>query len=213
MTRCLFYPCCGSTDFAKAVAGFADVVDEVHGADPGNVPRELRKAWRLEPLGVTPHPFTLELEPNGPEGIRNLQAQPRVASEPRRHDYLITGLRSDRTLRLVWHEYDAIEALRWVPDIGVFFFRRDRPGDGEGSSGIRWLGNILLRRVLAKMPPGALLVTDGAGMNERACQAPLWTAPRKPNPIGLRFAAFGRSFECLRIFCSERVPTLVWRVD
>ena len=84
---------------------------------------------------------------------------------------------------------------------------------GEGSSGIRWLDDILLQRVLAKLVHGGLVVTDGAGMTGAAKQAALWTAGDMIDPVGTSFDAFGRHFVCGSVFCPMERPTLVWHVS
>jgi hypothetical protein len=199
----------------RAMAGFADFVDVVHGADPSRgIDAGLYGSWHLEPLRQTPHRFVPELSPRGAMGIRSIVDDSSIASSGTRHEYVATRKRSQAApVSFIWHQYDAVEALRQIEGIAVFFFRRDRPEDGEGSSGIRWLDSILLERVLAKLESGGLLVTDGAGMTGDAPQAALWTAGALSDPIGSEFTAFGRRFRCESVFCSERRPTLVWRIE
>ena len=210
----LFYPCCGPPDLARAMAGFAHLVDAVHGADPiPGVDRGLRSSWHLEPRRQTPHRFVPELSPNGASGVRSISRYTSITDSGTRHEYLARRIGRDAaSVPFTWHQYDAVEALNHIGGITVFFFRRDRPEDGEGSSGIRWLDSILLQRVLAKLESGGLLVTDGAGMTGDAPQAALWTAGALRDPIGVELTAFGRRFQCESVFCSERRPTLVWRV-
>jgi len=214
LTRALFYPCCGSVDLARAMAGFAHLVDAVHGADPSRgVATGLSGSWHLELLRQAPHRFVPELSPLGAIGVRSIAAYNTIASSGTRHEYLARRIGRDAApVPFTWHQYDAVEALNHIGGITVFFFRRDRPEDGEGSSGIRWLDSILLQRVLAKLESGGLLVTDGAGMTGDAPQAALWTAGALRDPIGVEFTAFCRRFQCESVFCSERRPTLVWRV-
>ena len=58
-------------------------------------------------------------------------------------------------------EGSALEILDELPPISVFFYRRD--GDGEGGSGLFFLGEELFQRVLSRCTPqGALIVTDGS---------------------------------------------------
>lgn len=214
MTRALFYPCCGSVDLGRAMVGFGHLVDAVHGADPlPGVDTGLHGSWRLEPLRQTPHRFVPELSPRGAIGVRSVVDDSRIASSGTRHEYLATRKRSQAApVSFIWHQYDAVEALQQIEGIAVFFFRRDRPEDGEGSSGIRWLDSTLLPRVLAKLESGGLFVTDGAGMRGDAPQAALWTAGALSDPVGTQFESFGRRFRCESVFCRERRPTLVWRV-
>ena len=215
MTRALFYPCCGSFDIIKAMNGFAHLANCVHGADPfADVVSDLRRSWNLDETSSINHAFTPELEPNGRRGVR-------MVSDPRnqpsgvgmRHEYIARRIGGDgAVIPFIWHHYDAVEALNHIERISVFFFRRDGPSEGEGSSGVRWLDDVLLRRVLAKLEPGGLIVTDGAAMHGDDSQAPLWTAPRNPDPVGMTFEFADRHFTCESVFCTARVPTLVWRV-
>jgi len=214
MNHTLFYPCCGPTDLARAMAGFAHLVDAVHGADPmPGVDRGLRSSCHLEPRRQTPHRFVPELSPRGVTGVRSIASYTIIADSGMRHEYLARRIGRDAApVPFTWHQYDAIEALNHIGGITVFFFRRDRPEDGEGSSGIRWLDDVLLARVLDKLEPNGLIVTDGAGMSGDAAQASLWKAPAMDDPVGGEFVAFGRSFTCEAVFCRLRRPTLVWRV-
>jgi hypothetical protein len=48
-----------------------------------------------------------------------------------------------------------------LPPILVFFYRQD--GDGEGGSGLYFLGEELFKQVIARCrPEGAIIVTDGS---------------------------------------------------
>ena len=215
MTRALFYPCCGTVDLANAMAGFAHLVDVVQGADPmPGVDRGLRRGWHLEPRRQTPHRFVPELSPKGASGVRSISRYTSIADSGTRHEYLATRkLNQAAPVPFTWHQYDAVEALQQIEGIAVFFFRRDRPTDGEGSSGIRWLDDTLLRRVLAKLQPDGCFVTDGAGMSGDGSQKLLWEAPFQEQPLGLSFSAFGRCFTCVGVFCHTHPKTLVWRVQ
>ena len=216
MTRSLFYPCCGTTDLLTAMEGFAHLADSVHGADPDHrVAAGLRRHWRLELQRESPHRFTPELSPRPPAlGVRKIEIQTSIADHGTRHEYLAKRIGSDDApLPFIWHQYDAVEALNHVEGIAVFFFRRDRPEDGEGSSGIRWLDAPLLGRVLRKLEPNGLFVTDGARMTGDAPQDLLWKAAALPAPVGVEFEAYGRSFRCDSVFCTRIRPTLVWRVS
>ena len=212
----LFYPCCGTTDLLTAIEGFAHLADSVHGADPDHrVAAGLRRHWRLELQRESPYRFTPELSPPPPAlGVRKIEIQTSIADHGTRHEYLAKRIGSDDApLPFTWHQYDAVEALNHIEGIAVFFFRRDRPEEGEGSSGIRWLDDVLLARVLDKLEPNGLIVTDGAGMDGDSTQAALWSAPRLVDPVGNEFVAFERSFKCESVFCTLRRPTLVWRVS
>ncbi len=216
MTRALFYPCCGSIDIIKAMNGFAHLADCVHGADLfAGVASGLRRSWNLDETSSINHAFTPELKPNGCGGVR-------MVSDPlnqpsgvgMRHEYIARRIGGDgAAIPFIWHHYDAVEALNYIERISVFFFRRDGPADGEGSSGVRWLDDVLLRRVLAKLEPGGLIVTDGAAMRGDAPQDALWKAPRDAAAVQSTFEFADRQFTYERVFCADRVPTLVWRVQ
>jgi hypothetical protein len=215
MTRTLFYPCCGA-DIGPALRGFAHRVDAVHASDlvaPAESIRCLRPQWELSPVRTIKHEFKVELEPNGFSGIRNLSERPKAIPSGTRHEFIATERSSRRELPFTWHEYDAVEALRHIDNISVFFFRRDGPHDGEGSSGVLWLGDLLLRRVVAKLEPGGLIVTDGAHMGGVAEQSALWQAPNSGLRDGTEFHVCGRRFIFDSEFCSSRSPTLVWRCE
>ena len=214
MTRTLFYPCCGSADLARAVDGFGHLVDSVHGADPyARLRRQFEHAWEIQHRSSRPYHYEIELEPNGPEGIRNWRARMHPMPPSVRLEYLLRSKSDGRTLEFVWHRYDAIEALRQVPPLTVFFARWDSPTDGEGGSGILWFGDRLLPRVLAKLVPGGLLVTDGYGTPEDGPQSFLRRDAIEAVPSEGRYSAFGRVFECVGVFDDARAKTLVWRVD
>jgi hypothetical protein len=211
----LYYPCCGSTDIVHVLDGFAHEIEVFHGSEL-TCPRLafMRQDWSIVRLSRTQVEFEPELKPDGPDGIRWMDGTSVPTGSGSKVEYAIR--RSDGSVglrRLIWHGYDAVEALRRIDRISVFFARRDGGRQGEGSSGIRWFGDILLARILAKLEQGGRIVTDGAGMHGERPQARLWTAPRSASKIGERFRAFDREFTLERIFCAERTPTLVWRVD
>jgi hypothetical protein len=195
--------------------GFAHLADSVHGADPDHrVAAGLRRRWRLELQRESPHRFTPELSPPHASGVRKIDPRATIADRGTRHEYLAKRIGSDGApLPFIWHQYDAVEALNHVESIAVFFFRRDGPQDGEGSSGIRWLDEPLLGRVLLKLAPNGLFVTDGARMTGDAPQELLWKAPALSAPVGVEFKAHERSLRCESVFCTRIRPTLVWRVS
>jgi hypothetical protein len=157
--------------------------------------------------------YRFEVESSG-DTIHSARNSPRFT--PRAVGELIEGLCElpDRTIPLVRiHSYDAVEALRQIEQFSIFFFRRDCPLEGEGSSGIPSLGDTLFKRVLAKLSPDGLVVTDGAGMSGPAAQTALWTAPREPDPVGRCFESFGRRFRCVRVLSRDTISTLVWQSE
>lgn len=211
MNRILFYPCCGA-DIANAINAFHPQVDCVHGADiRSDSLGHLRACLGFVESTRTKHAFEVECTTPSIHAARNA---PHVTTPP--FGELIEGcitVRRGRTLELTFHRYDAVEALNQLNRIDVFFFRRDCPREGEGSSGLPFLGDTLFSRVVHRLSKNGLIVTDGAHMSGGGTQAALWTAPHEQAPVGQYFTAFGRSFVCERALISDRTPTLVWRAD
>ncbi len=125
---------------------------------------------------------------------------------------------SGREFRLHRIQHRAEEFLDELPEIGVFFFRGDYPVDGEGSSGILWLGSTLFSRVLRLLIPGGLVITDGSN-----------PGPGGPRPLSdfyrdrkigeaaastaRTFQFEGRSVRCVGYAGEKNGPTLVWQVE
>lgn len=211
MNRALFHPCCGP-DILQSVQYFAGSVERIDACDIW--PRLLgcmESQVGFHRSSAIEHRFEVELSRGDIHSARNSpDFTPRGAGE------LIEGSCTlpERTIPLVRiHCYDAVEALRQVESFSIFFFRRDCPTEGEGSSGIPFLGDTLFKRVLAKLSPDGLVVTDGSGMRGRAAQSALWTAPREPDPVGRCFESFGRRFRCVRVLSRDTIPTLVWQSE
>jgi hypothetical protein len=140
--------------------------------------------------------------------VRNLSDRKTPNEGYLREGYLRLDGRLEFPLR--YHQYDAVEALRLIPSIDVFFFSGDHPHDAEGSSGIPFLGTALFRRVVDRLVPGGLVVTDGAGMHGPAEQAFLWSYWQTlPDPTE-RFTAFGRKFRFLDMIGVTHDRVLVW---
>jgi hypothetical protein len=73
--------------------------------------------------------------------------------------------RTDDPISIKFIQRSALEILKDLPPISVFFSRRD--GDGEGGSGLYFLGEELFPQVIAKCrPEGAIVVTDGSNSSE-----------------------------------------------
>lgn len=211
MSRALFHPCCGP-DILQSMQYFAGSVDRIDACDIWRrLPEYMESQVGFCRSSAIEHRF--EVEPS-----RGTIHSARNSSEftQRAVGALIEGSCTlpDTTIPLVRiHWYDAVEALRQVDSFSIFFFRRDGPTEGEGSSGIPFLGDTLFKRVLAKLSPDGLVVTDGAGMVGPAAQSALWTAPREPDPVDRCFDSFGRRFRCVRVLSRARTPTLVWQSE
>jgi hypothetical protein len=193
--------------------GFAECTDSEHGAEPVHgVADGSRRRWGLQLQRQTGRRFKPELSPPPIPEVRKIDPRASIAGPGTRHDSLARRIGSaDALLPFEGRQQDAVEALDHVEGIAVFFFRRDGPQDGEGSSGIRWLDAPLLGRVLLKLEPNGLFVTDGARMTGDAPQDPLWKVPALPAPVGVEFEAYGRSFRCESVFCRRIRPAFVWR--
>jgi hypothetical protein len=115
-------------------------------------------------------------------------------------------------------QHRAEDHLDDLPELGAFFFRGDNPVVGEGSSGVLWLGGDLFSRVLTKLLPGGLVVTDGSnpGPNGPSRLSDFYHN-RKVGRAALSFAVpfdyEGRRFTCVAYAGEKNGPTLVWRVQ
>lgn len=213
MTRVLFHPCCGR-DVVRVAKLLSDEFDHIEASDVSPYSAQvLREELGFVATRERTHQFALELA-SGRTDVHSVRNPGTL--EPVGSGLILDGMCSVRpgvpksvTLRA----FDSLEALRMVDRIAVFVFRRDGPTEGEGSSGIPFLGNTLFQRVVAKLEAGGLVVTDGAGMNCDADQSELWRAPRMDQSVGRQFTAFGREFRCERVLATGSPQTLVWRAD
>ncbi len=117
----------------------------------------MRRSGQIGPDGPCTGPC-FAASSDGPVDIR----KPR---RPHLHDVADRSLRtgaaadtfvhraSGHEFRLHRWERRGEEAIREMPKLGVFFYRGDHPVEGEGSSGILWLGGDLFSRVLALLVP------------------------------------------------------------
>jgi hypothetical protein len=136
--------------------------------------------------------------------------------QPRNPDVYV-HLRSGHNFRVHRRQQRGEEALHDLPKLGVFFFRGDSPVDGEGSSGVLWLGGDLFSRVLRLLISGGIVVTDGSNCTP---DGPKHLSDFHGNRnIGqaakAAAAAFeygGRHFTCVSYAGERYGPTLVWRV-
>jgi hypothetical protein len=112
----------------------------------------------------------------------------------------------------------AKEFLNRLPELGVFFFRGDYPVEGEGSSGVLWLGGRLFSQILTHLIPGGLVVTDGSNPG---CGGPAQLSRFYDNDDIRKdavarsepFEHGGRRFTCIAYVGQKNGPTLIWRVD
>jgi len=124
---------------------------------------------------------------------------------------------SNREFRIHRWERRGEEAIAELPRLGVFFFRGDNPVDGEGSSGVLWLGGELFSKILTLLVPGGLVVTDGSNPGPRG---PVHLSDFYHNReirdgairAAVPFDYDGRNFTCVGYVGERYGPTLVWRV-
>ena len=209
MTRTLFHPCCGP-DILQSAQHFASAVDCIEACDlwPG-LPAYMEARLGFQRSSEAEHRFQIEPSDGTIHSARN---SPQFT--PLGRGKVIEGscrIAGSTIPRVRIHLHDAVEALNQVDQISVFFFRRDGPSEGEGSSGIPFLGSTLFNRVLAKLSPDGLVVTDGASMSGPASHDALWTAPQEADPVGRTFESFGRRLRCIRVLSTDRTPTLIWQ--
>lgn len=189
--KILFYPCCGR-DLELPVDLFASVVSDFYFVDVKIVPERM------------------DLKVPSINRIINTSTSCQTSHSYREKDsgneFVASFLRRQGE--------DVIDEL---PEIGVFFFRGDRPGKGEGSSGVMWLANPLLEKVLKLLVPGGLFVTDGSnqkepGISEMARFHNQKNVKEESVSIALPFEYQNRWFECVGYVGQRYGPTLMWRV-
>jgi hypothetical protein len=185
----LFYPCCGQ-DLELSIRLFASAVSDFYFVD-------IRRPRRPELHDIAQFKSTVRRSSAGADTFVHL------ASE---HEF-----------RLHRWQRCGEDVLQELPKLGVFFFRGDNPVDGEGSSGVLWLGGELFWHILALLVPGGLVVTDGSNpgpygpkhlsdfyhnrdIRDRATSA---AAP---------FDYRGRRFTCVGYAGEKNGPTLIWQV-
>lgn len=235
----LFYPCSGD-DLFRPLRLFRTEGRTLHGADLDSSDFTVvgrRYGLQVDLLDSTTHSFEIEGKGVVPHAIHNMRngdgwRRKPVGVRERFRVRTLEGPAGEWTV--VRHRYDAIEALKQIPTLALFYAAGDRYTDGEGASGISWLGNALLPLVLSKLAPGGLLVTTGLGLirreppyipgqeqeeldedSEIADQRALWVQTAEDWPITEDFSAFGRRFRLLTgISVPRRYEDLwIWRCD
>jgi hypothetical protein len=184
----LFYPCSGQ-DLNAPIKLFAPAVSSFIFVD-------IRRPRRPDLAGFA-RPLSKPRQAGGPDEFVHTDSG---------HEFRLHRIRNR-----------AEEILDELPEIGVFFFRGDNPVNGEGSSGVLWLGGILFSRVLRLLIPGGLVVTDGSNpgpggpshlsdfYHNRNVRDSAMSAARA-------FEYEGRHFRCVGYVGEKNGPTLVWQV-
>ena len=182
----LFYPCSGN-DLGLPISLFAPVVSDFYFVDL-RMPRlpDMRHMARRSTSRRDDHPDEF------------------------------VHLASESVFRVHRWQRHAEESLDDVLALGVFFFRGDNPVQGEGSSGVLWLGGDLFTRVLSLLVPGGLVVTDGSnpGPNGPSQLSAFYhnrDVGRAAVSEATPFEYSGRAFTCIGYVGEKNGPTLVWR--
>lgn len=183
----LFYPCCGQ-DLGLPIRLFASTLSDFYFVD-------IRK-------------------PRRPELYDFAELKPKSRVLPGTDTLLHRA--SGREFRLHRWQRRGEEVLSEIPKLGVFFFRGDNPVNGEGSSGVLWLGGELFSRVLALLIPGGLVVTDGSNPGPAG---PAHLSDFYHNEqirdgatsAAVPFDYRERKFSCVGYVGEKNGPTLIWR--
>lgn len=234
----LFYPCSGP-DLLTPLQLFAAGGRTLHGSDldrPNHAAHWRHLGLDVELVDVEPHEFEVEGSCSMENSRHNLRNGEGWSPRPCgcREQYRVRSqAESAESWTVFRHRYDAIETLKRLPPLCLVYAVGDRSYSGEGSSGISWLGNALFPRILDKLVPGGLFVTDGLAVTRVqaepfngeeedldddsliADQHPLWY--RKPDgwPMADSFTAFGRRMQLvipIRLEPSGRV-LWIWRCE
>ena len=185
----LFYPCCGD-DLEVPLRLFASAVSNFFFVD-------------LEIMPLLPHI----------SDIAGLKTQSQLTSEADTYIHRATGRQFCVHRRLG----DGGAAVAELHKLGVFFFRGDNPVNGEGSSGVLWLGGELLPRVLNLLVPGGLVVTDGSnggvgGPTQFSTYYHNYEIGSAAVSATIPFEYQGRKFTCIGYAGEKYGPTLIWQV-
>lgn len=185
----LFYPCCGD-DLGVPVRLFSPVVAAFYFVDVRRPRRSSVPETDLIPISRTHSP-----------GCGRFQDR-------------VTGNQFD----LCRWKARGEDAFADVERLGVFFHRGDTLANGEGSSGVPWLGREWLTKILGKLVPGGLLVTDGSncptdGPQELSQFQLDRTVGSKAATRTKSFEFSGRLLSCIGYVGERYGPTLIWKAD
>ena len=185
----LFYPCCGS-DLLIPIELFASVITDFYFIDIKQPP------------------------PPKLDHIADYQTKSRLNSDT---IYNFLHRESMHKFRLHCWKQRGEDALSKLPKLGVFFYRGDNPVDGEGSSGVLWLGGGLFSQVLSLLVSSGLVVTDGSNCDS---SGPTHLSDFYQNreirdqamKKAVPFDYLDRKFTCVGYAGEKYGPTLVWQV-
>jgi hypothetical protein len=163
----LFYPSCGRDSF-EPIRMFIDSVTEFHFVDYHRIP----------PLPLILRENRTMIQGTGLEIERRVQSEPSEKQSKGSHDFNrypandekrfhetweFTIGENKRSVEILRHHCDNLVAFDLVNNLSVFFYRGD--SYGEGGSGQMWMGKELFPKIVEKLNPRAIIVTDGANSN------------------------------------------------
>lgn len=160
----LFYPSCGRDSF-EPIRMFIDSVTEFHFVDYHRIP----------PLPLILRENRTMIQGTGLEIERRVQSEPSQEHSEGHHNFVMYSANEEKRFQETWeytiggnrrsveilrHHCDNLEAFDLVKNISVFFYRGDSVG--EGGSGQMWMGIELFPKIVEKLNQRAIIVTDGA---------------------------------------------------
>jgi hypothetical protein len=183
----LFYPCCGE-DLLLPIRLFASAVSNFY--------------------------FVEIKKPRRPK--LNDFAEPRPTSRRLAGTDTFLHRECNREFHLHRWQRRGEGAITELSNLGVFFFRGDHLVEGEGSSGVQWLGGELFPRILALLVSGGIVVTDGSNpgpggpshLSDVYCNSEIRGGA---TAVAVPFDYQGRRFNCVGYVGERYGPTLVWQ--
>lgn len=220
----LFYPCSGD-DLVDPIRLFAPTVidfwfvdvkyftsepaDKAEAVLSGDINYKLVESNIIDgpPLAI----MTTKTDPN--TGKQYPYLEPCILTETYQHTH------SGRIVRIHRRRGFGFCAFKkYIPSLGVFFYRCDSPGDG--GSGNLWLIPVRIRSILNKLRSGGFIVTDGSqhGLSKHGEDEELWKYrwTQDGEEAMTSVKAFkdkqGNTFTCVGYAGQGYGPTLIWKV-
>lgn len=213
----LFYPCSGN-DLILPITCFSDVITNFYFVDIGGI---------TSPCITNKPPLSIEYTDKSKSShrARELQLGDRYSivekircnEHPKCFRDTFFDMETGRNFYVHRWTNKGEEAIKLIPSIGIFFYRGDNPVEGEGSSGVLWLGKDLFGQVLKKMSKGGLVVTDGSNNNHNGPRelSRFWHNNKIGESAKDKVKSFeyeGREFVCIGYIGEKYGPTLVWQL-
>ncbi len=144
---------------------FIDSVTEFHFVDRERIPPlpliQIENQTRIQGSGFEIKRAVYSEPTEEQKGSRNKFWMCPANEEKRFHEtWEFTMCGNRRSVEILRHHCDNLEAFELVNNISVFFYRGD--SDGEGGSGQMWMGPELFPKIVKKLTQRAIIVTDGA---------------------------------------------------